>query len=647
MAARAGAGGLRAGARRRSAALGAFAALGPLALGLLALGALALGSGCDDEDDDQRLGPVTGGSGSSGLAGASSGAGAAADAGGTAVSEPIPGAGAAPSTAPAGAGGQAGELEGDLLATSAISILTRDCGACHAGSERAGGVGDIGDIDALISSRSIIPGASELSPLLDSIRAGRMPPADSRTRPSVGEQWLIEGFIDGLSEHEGCEPPPLPSVDEAYAAMLADALSQPDADRPFIRYVSLADIAAEVCGRPLQERRLALFQALNGTSLDPEIHVPVPIDPYERLYRIDVRNYDWDRSLDLAADGSDDHPDAWLALVAAAGPYAVEMRGPEADALLAATGAGVPVLPSSVLVWAASSGDLYYALIDAQANIFDTQLALGVDWEANWLDGGVRLAAFFGHVSSESTYQREFLVARQPQSVSNRGYWSRSQQQECDSESIYDTVLDDEREAGQTIWQLPNGLLAYSVEDQVGVRLTAPTDPSSCIECCDNTDALYPMGGNPAGCHACHHRGLAPVRDEVLAVLEEGFQPWPAETAQVYSASDLDAQMAADNAVYIDALARMGVIPAMPSPLSRVFLSFERAPLDLGRAAAELGTTPAALRESLPRLPSSFAPLAESGGSISRRVMTEGQTAARCVLSEAARNRPFDCPLGS
>ena len=101
--------------------------------------------------------------------------------------------------------------------------------------------------------------------------------------------------------------------------------------------------------------------------------------------------------------------------------------------------------------------------------------------------------------------------------------------------------------------------------------------------------------------------------------------------------------MAADNTVYLDALTRIGLSPSMSSPLARVYLAFEQAPLDLRRAAAELGVPPAVLRDNLGRLPPGYAPLAESGASISRAVMTASQVAARCVLSEGARNRPRDC----
>jgi hypothetical protein len=604
--------------------------VGRLGVAVLALVALALGSGCDDEDESTLRGPINIGGG--GGAGASEAGAAGADA-----STPPDGVDAGIITADA--------LERDVLATSVLGILTRDCGPCHAGSERAGGVGAIDDVDSLVSSGLIVPGNAAQSPLFDSIRSGRMPPAGMLSRPSVGEQWLLEGFIDSLSvDAEECELPPFPSVDETYAAMLADVTTQPEADRPFIRYVSLTDSAGEACGERLQERRYALFEAVNGASLDSEIHVPVPIDAAELIYRLDIRDYDWDRPLDLDADGSDDHPDGWLALVAAAGPYAVELQGPEADALRAATSAAVPVLPSSVLVWAASSGDVYYALIGARANIYDTQLALGIEYAASFDQGLVRRAGFWRSVD-----RTEIIVERHPQPAPGRAYWSFEPQLECDAESIYDYPDGNDRVVGQTIWHLPNGLLAYSIEDLGGTRLTGA--PAPCAQCCVDLTTIYPVGGNPAGCHACHHRGFAPVRDEVLAVVQENVRYYSPATVEafveIYSASDLDARMAADNAVYLDALARTGVSPSLRSPLSRVFLSFERAPLDIRRAAAELGATAAALRENLARLPSGFASLAESGASISRAVMTEGQRAARCELSERARNRPIDCPSGS
>lgn len=111
-------------------------------------------------------------------------------------------------------------------------MLTRDCGPCHAGNERAGGIGSIDDVDSLVSSGWIVPGNAAQSPLFDSVRSGRMPPAGMLSRPSVGERWLLEGFIDGLSASaEGCAPPPIESRSTSVVPPRSSACRQPCCER--------------------------------------------------------------------------------------------------------------------------------------------------------------------------------------------------------------------------------------------------------------------------------------------------------------------------------------------------------------------------------------------------------------------------------
>ncbi len=57
--------------------------------------------------------------------------------------------------------------------------------------------------------------------------------------------------------------------------MLADALEQPAAPRPFLRYVSASDISGPEARREqLETRRLALLQAANAASIAPVIALP-------------------------------------------------------------------------------------------------------------------------------------------------------------------------------------------------------------------------------------------------------------------------------------------------------------------------------------------------------------------------------------
>jgi hypothetical protein len=526
---------------------------------------------------------------------------------------------------------------------SVLAMLARDCGACHDSGQSAGGVGSITDIQSLVSSGLVVPGNDERSPLLESIRSGRMPPAGAASRPSVGEEWLLQGFIDGLIEPgliEGCRPPAFPSVDEVYALLLADVLAQPEAQRPFLRYASLTDDDPRLCGVPLQQRRNALSEAVNGVSLDPEIHVPVPIDAGELVYRIDIRDYDWDRPLDLDGDGNVDHGDGWQAILAASGTYAVELRGPEADALREATGSTVPVLAGGALISAVSFGDVYYTLIGAEPNIFDTQLKLGIDVLESLLNGVMRRAGFAREADGE---QGELVVSRSPQALPGRAFWSLEEQPTGDSESIYSDPFTFDRLSGQTIFNLPNGLQAYSAETLEGARLAA--SPRGCVGEC-----VTPAADTiPAGCQGCHAGGVIPVRDQTRESVERFSGQFDAETLELVRTvyplpAELDALMAADSAVHLAALERAGVPANGPDPLARVYFSFELEPLGAERAAAELGVTLAALRESLPLLPPGFAALGGAGGVIPRAVMTDGQGLARCVLHASSRNRPANCP---
>src|SRR6185436_7263521 len=97
------------------------------------------------------------------------------------------------------------------------------------------------------------------------------------------------------------------------------------------------------------------------------------------LYRIDIRDYGWARAIDLDDDGDTDQADGWAALLAGTAPYAVELVGPEASALTSETGAPVAFLPVGAFVQAASTGDLYRALLGVRANIYDTEVDLGLD----------------------------------------------------------------------------------------------------------------------------------------------------------------------------------------------------------------------------------------------------------------------------
>src|SRR3954470_14322280 len=91
---------------------------------------------------------------------------------------------------------------------------------------------------------------------------------------------------------------------------------------------------------------------------DAVVQSLVPIDADQTIYRLDLRDFDWNRPI---AGGAARLSDAWEALIAQS-PYALPYVGDDADDAVADTGTSVPVLLGSAFVSAAARAPLYYSL---------------------------------------------------------------------------------------------------------------------------------------------------------------------------------------------------------------------------------------------------------------------------------------------
>jgi len=534
-----------------------------------------------------------------------------------------------------------GAASRDVLATVVAEWLAADCGICHAEGEPESFAGGL-ELASLIESGLIVPGSSAASPLLARIQDGSMPPTGflPRRRFFVGDLAVLASFIDQLPAEPppACEPLPFVEPGAAYAALLADVLQQPAEARPFVRYLGLIDASnARRCGPALEQQRQALFKLVNSVSSSEVIRLPTAIDEARLLFRIDIRDYGWAHPIDLADDGSVDAADGWAAVLPSAQPYALELVGPEASALAAETGTPVPFLTVNAFVQAASSGDVYRALLGVRANRFDTELELGLDPQQSLFDGELRRAAFFRRDLGD------VLINRLPLGeAGTRAYWWLDVDDVAHATSVYDEPMDLYRGRWtQTIWELPNGLHGYSMNLNDGTPVTQV--PRGCVDACYRPQDLHAMA-----CMACHTGGPLPVRDEVGDdVLEDGLQSGlSADELQVLgatyiAAADMDQLVSDDGARYLAALAELGIEPGAPDPVSRVYLDFG-APLDLERAAAELGVPATLLWDNLAALPPAFAPFATGPVSIERAAFGDAFADALCVLH--GRNRPATCP---
>ena len=581
-------------------------------LPVVLLGALA--SGCADAESSPRPAPTPPPAGVAG------------------------GPGSLPEAAPPLAAPSVQPSDYDLRALGVMSLLRGLCATCFPTLEGKPPEHpyDLEPLSRLIAEREILPGNASGSPLWQRLSQGLLPAGAPRSL-TRGELALLGELIDQLPAEPAppCEPLPFLSSDEVLATLVEDLQG---AESPTTtRYVSLTYASnAGACGAELERHRSALFKAVNSVSTRPAIAVPAAIDPMGLLYRIDLRDYGWERPLDLEDDGELDFADGWLAITATAGVYARELAGPEADVLKLAAQTPVPLLPAHVLVWTTATGDLYYALTGARQNAHDTRAALGVDVAGAVASNSARRAGFSGFGFNEDA-----MVLRLEQAGPGaRAYWLLLPSA-GDGATIFDDPLELPWEGGLSIAQLPNGMLAFGVEETNGYRLNAMP---ICIGPC-GLESL----GSIAACHACHESGLLPVADMIRSYADENSSLFDGQTLgdvrlQYPGGEAILELMAADSQVTIEAARQAGITRGGPEPLAYVYTQYELGSLSIDAAAAELGVTPLSLREQLGTLSPEWQGMAEPNGVIDRQIFVNHYAQAVCALHAVARNRPVGCP---
>jgi hypothetical protein len=599
---------------------------------------LSAALGCGDDRDEPPLGAglASGVAGTSGAAGAngsageggSSGANAAGSGGGTGAV-----AGIAWDDA-------AGAEPGDVLGQRMLVRLRELCAGCH-DEPTPVGLGSLASVAPLIEQGWVVPGESPASRLVEILREGH-PPALGVTVPPAtpGDAELLARFVDGLRvEAPACSELPFVSLDETFAALAADVAVLPADTRPFTRYLGLTYASnAGLCGAALDRQRLALFEAVNAVSLGEAIVLPQSIDARGLLYRIDIRDYRWDRAIDLLDDGSSPLADGWLAIAEAAAPYAAEYRGTDADLVNTETRTSVPFLAANAFVHAVAGGDLYYALVGVGRDTEAHRLGLGVVAELAYVGPapGVSWAGLYDDGS-----RREMIIVRAAQARPERAYWLGAQQFTEDSESIFDTPFDNEPSGqSQVLFGLPNGMLGFLIENPDWTRATSGVDHYGCDDC------ERPATG-VAGCSACHASGHAALRDDITGFVERNTEYFDRATLDDIASSypttaELAELVRVDNVAPLAALERLGLLPSQRDPLSRVYHQFESDRLTPRRAAAELGVSLITLNVAIATLE----PLSglRDGGTLDRAAFSAAYPAAACQLHATALQRPASCP---
>jgi hypothetical protein len=531
------------------------------------------------------------------------------------------------------------------------SILEVNCAQCHQGT-KSGDMDYILELNELIKNGKILPGNKEDSDLFVRMQQGSMPPAFQRTqRPTYGQIDQVGQFIDELpaSGDESCTKIDFKTQDEQISLMADDIRGLDEADRPFTRYLTITySTNAGDCDLAVNRQRYALFKGINSVSTFPQIGNPEPIDSDETIYRIDIRDYDWNREIDLEDDGVVDFDDAWLAIVDGSGQYAVEYTGDQADDLVEDAATAVPFLPVNAFIQFTEVDDLYYTLIGARANLFVFEReVLGIDTVVEIADNNLLRAGF----SNSGVSKQERVLNRFDSGIAGGyAYWvsfdfdGGGGLESLGNESIYQDPIDFNFAGGEAIFNLPNGLQAYYVAAANGNRLgEAPV--GVVIDPAQNNGEVT----NGASCHSCHNAGMITFTDTVRQFVIENKTLFNNDTyedvLEQYPSKDVfQRAMDADSELHVSRVEQAGVPRKTPDPISRVFLDFQLGDINATIAAGELGVTLDELLDNLDRLNPQLQALGNEGGHVDRQVFTNNFLDSVCQLHTVDENVPANCP---
>jgi hypothetical protein len=364
---------------------------------------------------------------------------------------------------------------------------------------------------------------------------------------------------------------------------------------------------------------------------------PTPVNREATLYRIDIRDLQWDR--EIVVDGTA-FADVWEAIIDA-NEYAVPFVGQDADDARDDALTAVPVMFLDSMLDQAAIGNLYYAIIGVDvAQTLDVFVSdvLKIDVVANLENEDlIRAGTTKSRISRQDRLIEGHRIEERP-----GVYYQSFDFNDAQNESIFQNPYGFNEGGREAIFTLPNGMLAYLIADENGNLV-------------EDSDILLDTSQNnfraltSVSCSSCHASGFIPVADEVRDVvrdtarvlIQDGTlnQEQLEQLSNVYLPEAAFARRIEDDSdsFYLNALRRASLPIAGAEPISTVFQRFDR-DMTLRDAAADLGLSAEELDQELNTLEPELTVLRR--GSIDRDDYTALYVASLCVLSGVNQNQP-------
>ncbi|MYK22318.1 hypothetical protein F4054_08660 [Candidatus Poribacteria bacterium] len=468
------------------------------------------------------------------------------------------------------------------LAQQAYLILENRCLTCHGPNGAFTENLVIDSATGLVDTGAIVPGQPRNSNLYTRLittdTAKRMPlgqPPLDDTALQIISNWIAAGAPNWQTQHDVTFIP----TDAMLTAMQQHIQTLNIFDQPFARYFTMTHLYN--AGETVEARnayQIALAKLVNSLSWGFDIHNPIPIDDAETIFYIDLRNYEWDNR------------DAWTQIENVY-PYAIAFDEQtqaglhtKLTTLQQTMNTAVPFVHVDWFLATASLPPLYHNILQLPETEPELERELGVDAERNLLrDPGRRVWRAGTNDSGVSNHNR--VVERH---TSRYGaYWkSHDFAGSAATQNIFTNPLAFERDGGEVIFNLPNGLQGYYIADKSGNRIdVAPTEIVS------NPAASDPAVHNGLSCIGCHTEGMKTVTDQVRTVIEQTANPSydKAYALLLYVPQDrMDALLAEDTARYRAALEKTGGVFGGIEPVHRFYEAFQGA-LEAPDAAGAVG----------------------------------------------------------
>jgi hypothetical protein len=413
---------------------------------------------------------------------------------------------------------------------------------------------------------------------------------------------------------------PFQSWDELLEKVVADLQSLDEVDREFSRYISLANHAPyATCDGSLSRERQAINKTLNSLSSAPTIARPVAIDVDETLFRLDLREYNWDRIGSYPGLG---YVDAWEA-VANNNPFVVRLVGSQADAATSISVSINPVMFADSFIAAATRPDVYARI-------------LGVPNDYRVLVAQLDLERYTDvrRIRAGFTARDEFIASHW-QANSYPGYLWEIAAVGAPLGALFDDPMRIPRGERAVIYTLPNGLQAFAFMSADNRRLD---DSDVVLDLnVDNFRATAPLS------LLREHSPRVNLRDEVRDYVRANaalFEPDVIEqiSGEYVEVAELEALLDSEaEALVKPALTRAGVTLDAVEPISATVDAYNR-DVTLDDVAGELMVSKDDLANNLDLLDPAFAVL--DGGAMDRDDFAALFHQALCTLAVINENPP-------